>query len=298
MCYSNYKTESNLTFKSLESFLTESYFTFDIENLMMRKLMTIIIVCVMVASCNQNNSLLTFSKRKYMPRFNKGIELLDQSVKKIDNSNKSGIASIQATKKAKVYNSIMDEVLIVQNKINVAEDSGRIENGCDELIKMDGTIIQAKISEIGISEIKYKKCGNEEGPTYLVSKSDVFMVKFANGSTELIDSEKEKTENYDEEDYVNLERVDGNTALPEIEKTVEPMGLVAFVLSCVAFPAMILLGLGFVLAIPALILSILSLIKQNKDIRLFKQPGFARAAIIISSIILFIGLGIVFLIFI
>ena len=268
-----------------------------LNNVPMKKLLAIIIVCVMFTSCNQNNSLLTFSKRKYMPRFNKGIELLDQSVKKIDNSNKSGIASIQATKKAKVYNSIMDEVLIVQNKINVAEDSGRIENGCDELIKMDGTIVQVKISEIGISEIKYRKCGNEEGPAYLVSKSDVFMVKFANGSTELIYSEKEKTENYDEEDYVNLERVDGNTALPEIEKTVEPIGLVAFVLSCVAFPAMILL-VGFVLAIPALILSILSLIKQKKDIRLFKQPGFARAAIIISSIILFIGLGIVFLIFI
>ena len=158
---------------------------------------------------------------------------------------------------------------------------------------MDGTIIQAKISEIGISEIKYKKCGNEEGPTYLVSKSDVFMVKFANGSTELIFSEKEKSENYDVEDYVNLERVDENSALPGIEKEFEPTGLAAFMLSCIA---LILLGLGFFLAIPALIMGILSLIKQNKNKGLYKQPGFARAAIIISSIILLGYLGIVFLI--
>jgi len=56
----------------------------------------------------------------------------------------------------------------------------------DVIVKKNGDEINVKILEIGISEIKYKKSENMEGPTYSESKKEIFYVKFANGSKEVI----------------------------------------------------------------------------------------------------------------
>ena len=55
----------------------------------------------------------------------------------------------------------------------------------DILIKRTGDEIEAKVLEIGINEIKYKKFDNETGPTYTISKSEIFMIKYANGSKDV-----------------------------------------------------------------------------------------------------------------
>ena len=56
---------------------------------------------------------------------------------------------------------------------------------CDEIIFRDGTESKAKVIEITPTEIKYKKCDNLEGPTYVAKKAEVFMIKYANGSKEV-----------------------------------------------------------------------------------------------------------------
>ncbi|MDD4068192.1 MAG: hypothetical protein PHV65_04865, partial [Bacteroidales bacterium] len=48
-----------------------------------------------------------------------------------------------------------------------------------------GDEIQAKIIEIGANEIKYKKWTNQEGPTYTLTKTEMFMVKYQNGEKEV-----------------------------------------------------------------------------------------------------------------
>jgi hypothetical protein len=48
-----------------------------------------------------------------------------------------------------------------------------------------GDEIQAKIIEIGANEIKYKKWTNQEGPTYTLTKTEIFMVKYQNGEKEV-----------------------------------------------------------------------------------------------------------------
>ena len=58
-------------------------------------------------------------------------------------------------------------------------------NAQDVVIKRNGDEIEAKVLEIGINEIKYKKFDNETGPTYTVSKSEIFMIKYANGSKDV-----------------------------------------------------------------------------------------------------------------
>ena len=57
----------------------------------------------------------------------------------------------------------------------------------DILVLRSGDEIQAKINEVGISEIKYKKFDNQSGPTYTILKSEVFMIKYQNGSKDVFD---------------------------------------------------------------------------------------------------------------
>ena len=69
----------------------------------------------------------------------------------------------------------------------------------DNIVLKTGEEISAKVLEIGIGEIKYKKASNIEGPTYTISKSDVFMIKYENGTKEVINTvestETKTTEN-------------------------------------------------------------------------------------------------------
>ncbi len=55
----------------------------------------------------------------------------------------------------------------------------------DNIILRNGEEVKAKVQEVGISEIKYKKFDNLTGPLYTVLKSDVFIIKYENGSKEV-----------------------------------------------------------------------------------------------------------------
>lgn len=65
---------------------------------------------------------------------------------------------------------------------------------CDVIFFRDGSEINAKIEEVGINEIKYKRCDIPDGPAYISSKKDIFMIKYANGTKELFKSEPAPTE--------------------------------------------------------------------------------------------------------
>jgi hypothetical protein len=53
---------------------------------------------------------------------------------------------------------------------------------CDIITFKNGEEVKAIVTEVGTSEVKYKKCDNKNGPLYSVKKSEVFMIKYANGS--------------------------------------------------------------------------------------------------------------------
>jgi hypothetical protein len=54
----------------------------------------------------------------------------------------------------------------------------------DVLIRRNGDEIATKVLEITLSEIKYKRFDNLEGPTFSILKADVFMIKYENGTKE------------------------------------------------------------------------------------------------------------------
>ena len=55
----------------------------------------------------------------------------------------------------------------------------------DTIYFKNKTTVAAKITEVGVSEIKYQRLDNLTGPNYLSSKNEIFLIKYSNG---IIDS--------------------------------------------------------------------------------------------------------------
>jgi hypothetical protein len=56
-----------------------------------------------------------------------------------------------------------------------------------------GEQIRSKILEIGQTEIKYKKFDNQNGPVYILQKSEISNIVYENGTKDLFNSEQTKT---------------------------------------------------------------------------------------------------------
>ena len=89
----------------------------------------------------------------------------------------------------------------------------------DIIMLRNGNEIQALVQEIGIDDVKYKKWDNQTGPNYTLKKSEIFMIKYANGDKDLItenslpatapDNTKPSTESQAELLYVTKSVVSG-----------------------------------------------------------------------------------------
>jgi uncharacterized protein (TIGR02145 family) len=67
----------------------------------------------------------------------------------------------------------------------------------DIIVRKSGDEIQAKVTDIELETVKYKMFSNITGPTYTILKSDVFMIKYENGTKDVfgIKDETPKAEN-------------------------------------------------------------------------------------------------------
>lgn len=62
--------------------------------------------------------------------------------------------------------------------------SSNIIQAQDTLSMRSGENILVKVIEVGTSEVKYKKLDNLNGPVFSMLKSDLLMIKYANGTSE------------------------------------------------------------------------------------------------------------------
>lgn len=103
----------------------------------------------------------------------------------------------------------------------------------DIIVKKNTDELQVKILEVGINEIKYKNWNNQEGPTYVINKSDIFMIKYANGDKEsfITDTDNSSSANLSNSNYVTYEydpklksylRINGEIA--SVEQTIQIFG--------------------------------------------------------------------------
>lgn len=81
----------------------------------------------------------------------------------------------------------------------------------DIITYKNGTEAKVKVAEVTGSEVKFKNYDNPSGPTYTMAKSDIFMIKYENGTKEVYAENAPSTTstNYSNQkkDYVRDDRV-------------------------------------------------------------------------------------------
>lgn len=63
--------------------------------------------------------------------------------------------------------------------------SAIVASAQDIITLKSGDEIKAKVQEIGIDDVKYKKFENLAGPTYTLRKTDIFMIRYENGEKDV-----------------------------------------------------------------------------------------------------------------
>ncbi|MBN1415193.1 MAG: hypothetical protein JW973_08850 [Bacteroidales bacterium] len=58
-------------------------------------------------------------------------------------------------------------------------------SGQDIIVKKNGEEISARVEQVSDKEITYRKFENLSGPLYILSKSEIFMIKYENGSKDV-----------------------------------------------------------------------------------------------------------------
>ncbi len=165
-------------------------------------------------------------------------------------------------------------------------------DSCDNIILKNGNEISAKVLEVGVTEIKYKKCPDNNDPIYSIKKSDVFMIKYPDGSKDIMPEEKVKEESpFDKEDYALLNKVIEKEKGPKTEG----FGVWAFVLSLIGFGIawfVSMLG-GFAPLGVGLVFGIISLVRIGRHPEKYKRRGFGIVAIIVSLIMVAVSIAII-----
>jgi len=142
---------------------------------------------------------------------------------------------------------------------------------CDIIIMRNGDEIKAKVSEIGYDFIKYKRCDNPDGPQYTVQKSEVFMIKYPNGTKDIIEAPsapKQAASPYEK----------------PLKKPVYKPAIFALIIAVVGlFMPVELIGLFFAMEIAALVIGILS-INKIVSTGAYRGKGWAIAAIIVAFV--------------
>lgn len=66
--------------------------------------------------------------------------------------------------------------------------AGSYASAQDLIVKKDGSVIQAKVTKIGTSEVEYKKWSNQDGPQYSISVADILAINYQNGEKETFEN--------------------------------------------------------------------------------------------------------------
>lgn len=64
--------------------------------------------------------------------------------------------------------------------------SAAVARSQDMIYTTSGNKFQAKVVEITSNEVKYKDFSNLDGPTYVITKQDVVLISYQNGTTEVV----------------------------------------------------------------------------------------------------------------
>ena len=63
----------------------------------------------------------------------------------------------------------------------------------DIILKKNADEIQAKVLKVAETEIEYKKWENLDGPIYTIPANEIFIIKYQNGSKDIISANSART---------------------------------------------------------------------------------------------------------
>jgi len=58
----------------------------------------------------------------------------------------------------------------------------------DNMVLRSGEEVKAKVEEVGLAEIKYKRTDNPTGPVYTIRKADVLLINYQNGTKDVFNN--------------------------------------------------------------------------------------------------------------
>jgi hypothetical protein len=100
--------------------------------------------------------------------------------------NNSLIASIDSSFRPITDNAPLSILLNNDYKNIIQQNTCSIQEAkCDTIVLKSGTIIIGKVEEIGVSELKYRRCNNLNGPVISMLKTDVSKIIYSNGTSDL-----------------------------------------------------------------------------------------------------------------
>jgi hypothetical protein len=144
---------------------------------------------------------------------------------------------------------------------------------CDELLFRDGSEIKGKVIEITPKEIKYKKCDMLDGPLYVLKKSKLFMITYANGTRDVF---KEET-------------IDNNQNRTQNTKKNHNLAILAFTFGLIGiYPSVI-----SILGIAGIIFGIMALRKIRQEPDTYKGEAISKIGIVFGIIGLIFGILII-----
>ena len=225
---------------------------------------------------NSGRQKLASKNNENPPKENKilTVDIAENNYKKIESDM---IASINSNEASLEFHSEIKAML-------------KNNEPCDILTLRDGSEISAKVVEITSNEIKYKKCDYQDGPLYTKLKSDVFMIKYSNGTKDVFSS-KETSDSGVKSRLERLEEMDRN---PTYTKT-NGMAIAGFVLSVVG-PIFVFeyFGISIIAAIGAIVFSYIGLFKIKNHPTRWKGRSLALAGIILAALTLLAFIVILF----
>lgn len=108
---------------------------------------------------------------------------------------------------------------------------------CDIIVQRNGQEISAKVTELGIHQIKYKKCDDIDGQELTINKSEVATIKYADGRREVIPME------YDNPKY------ETNKSVP---KKAQDVGFIAGLALALGILSLLIPFIGIILGLIAI----------------------------------------------
>lgn len=200
--------------------------------------------------------------------------------------------------------SVQDVISIISSQekhlLSISNKATEKKNECAEIIMRNGDIIKGQVIEVGVSEIKYKKCEHLSGPVYALRKADVFMIRYANGAKDVFKEEKPKAE--EPKQPTHVQEVIHRFPDRQIDtRVVDGLGITGLTLGLTSFLFLLFLPVSTGGIITTLVISILAaifgqagLFRINNNPDTYMGRGFGITGLILGlleMILIFILLG-------